>query len=779
MSNLDALRRENRALRDRTAMLSAAMLRISESLDIEMVLHETVESARVLTDARYGVITTLDPERRIQDFVTSGLTAEEHRQMEEWPDGPRLLRHLRDHPAPLRVGDVSGFLESLGLSTNLWDTSTLQITPMYYRGEHLGNFFLSDKRNGEEFTSEDEEVLVLFASQAAAAIANARAYRDESRTRADLEALIDASPVGVAVLDARTGRAVSFNREAQRIVEGLRAPGQAPDDLLNTMTGRFPDGREFALEEASLARELRVGRRVRAEEIELSVPDGRSARMLINTTPIRSDDGEVVSMVVAMQDLAPLEELERSRTEFLGLVSHELRAPLTSIKGSTTTVLTATPELDPAEQRAFFRIIDEQADHMRGLIGDLLDAGRIETGTLSVRPESSEVAALVDRARNTFLSGGGRHTILVDLPAGLPPVMADPRRIVQVLNNLFANAAQHSPESSPILVGAVRDGVHVAISIADEGRGVEPERLPHVFRKYAPAGGEGVTTGYGLGLAICKGLVEAHGGRIRAESGGQGQGTRFTFTIPVAGEPPPDSVGTSAVKPAESRERPRILVVDDDPHLLRLVRDILSRAGYDPLVTGDPRELQRMIRTEEPALVVLDLMLPGADGIELMERVPELAGLPVIFISGYRREETIARVLDLGAADYIVKPFSPMELVARIRATLRRQAEPEQFEVGDLRIRYGPREVSVGGRPVDLTATEFGLLRALSLNPGRVVTTNSLLRQVWGRRGGGDSERVRTYVKKLRRKLGDDAANPAYIFNKRGVGYRMAGPERD
>ena len=290
MSDLDELRRENRALRDRTAMLSAAMLRISESLDVEMVLHEIVESARALTDARYGVITTVDAEGEMEDFVTSGLTAEEHRQMAEWPDGPRLLRYLRDLPAPLRVGDVSGFLESLGLSTKLWGASTLQITPMYYRGEHLGNFFLSDKRDGEEFTSEDEEVLVLFASQAAAAIANARAYRDESRTRADLEALIDASPVGVAVLDARTGRAVSFNREAQRIVEGLRAPGQAPEDLLKTMTGRFPDGREFAIDEASLARELRVGRRVRAEEIELSVPDGRSTNMLINTTPIRSDD---------------------------------------------------------------------------------------------------------------------------------------------------------------------------------------------------------------------------------------------------------------------------------------------------------------------------------------------------------------------------------------------------------------------------------------------------------------------------------------------------------
>ena len=120
---------------------------------------------------------------------------------------------------------------------------------------------------------------------------------------------------------------------------------------------------------------------------------------------------------------------------------------------------------------------------MRGLIGDLLDAGRIEAGMLSVSPEPSEVAALVDRARNTFLSGGGRHTVHIDLPPDLPPVMADRRRIVQVLNNLFANAARHSPESAPIRVSAERGDVHVAVSVSDEGRGVAPELLPHLFRK--------------------------------------------------------------------------------------------------------------------------------------------------------------------------------------------------------------------------------------------------------------------------------------------------------
>ena len=188
---------------------------------------------------------------------------------------------------------------------------------------------------------------------------------------------------------------------------------------------------------------------VRAEEVVLSTPDGRSVTTLVNVTPIHSSDGAVESVVVTVQDLAPLQELERQRAEFLDMVSHELRAPLSAIKGSATTLVEASSSLDRAEMRAFSRIIVEHADHMRALVSDLLDAGRIDSGTLSVTPEPTEVAALVDRARNTFLSGGSGHDVLIDLAPDLPPVMADRRRIVQVLNNLLANAARHSRERLP------------------------------------------------------------------------------------------------------------------------------------------------------------------------------------------------------------------------------------------------------------------------------------------------------------------------------------------
>ncbi len=771
--NRGELQERIEALEQRLSALSEAALRVNSSLDLDTVLQEVVDSARALTGARMGVIATVDAAGRTDGLVSSGVTPEEKARMFAWPDGPRLFAHFRDLAAPLRVADLSAYGHTLGLSSNPLLSYSAQGTPLRHREQYVGHFFLGDKQGGLEFTEDDENVLILFASQAATAIANARTHRDERRARADLEALVETSPVGVVVFDSRTGRPLSFNREMRRIVEILQTPGRSDEQLMEAVTWRRSDGREISMAEFPLAQQLNDPETVRAEEITLSVPDGRSVTALLNATAIRGEDGKVASVVVTLQDLEPLRELERMRAEFLGMVSHELRAPLTSILGSTGMLLEQSTQLDPAERREFYRIIDEQARHMHGLIGDLLDAGRIRSGTLSVAPEPTEVAALVERARTTFLSSGGPHSVLIDLPPGLPRVLADRRRIVQVLNNLLANAARHSPEASPIQVSAERDGVQVAISVTDRGRGVPPERLPNLFRSHpGPAGGERAVADTGLGLVVCKGLVEAHGGRIRAESPGPGEGSRFTFTVPLAGD-----AGPAVTQPGPAQGVPaRVLVVDDDPQTLRYVRKALTAAGYAALVTGDPAELSRIIRSEKPDLVLLDLVLPGTDGIALMGSVPELADLPVVFISGYGRDETIAEALKAGAADYLVKPFSPTELTTRVGAALRRVTQPEPFALGELAIHYEQRRVTVAGRQVELTAKEFDLLRVLSLNAGRVVTYETLLRQVWSGGEAADATRVRNFVKKLRAKLGEDAQSPTWIFSVRGVGYRMANP---
>ncbi len=788
------------ALRDRLSRLSEASLRINESLDFDTVLQGVLDSARSLTGARYGAMTLLndavelppdwEPTAKapgsnapLVDYFTSGLTEEQVRRMQDMPERILLFNYLSRIPETLRIPDLASHTISLGMAEfTALPVGPFLSAPLLYQGDFVGVIFLARDTGMEEFGQEDEETLVMFASQAAMVIANARRYREEQRARNDLETLINISPVGVAVFDAKTGAPVSFNREAVRIVDSLRDPDQPPEQLLEVLSYRRADGREIA--PFDIAKELIAGDTVRAEEIFIEVPDGRSVTTLVNGTPIHGEDGRIVSVVVTLQDMTELEELERLRAEFLAMVSHELRTPLTSVKGSIATLLDPPTTLGPTEMRQFFRIIDSQIDRMHVLISDLLDVARIETGTLAVSPEPTDVAILVGEAGNGFRSAGGRHNIEVELAPDLPWVMADRLRMVQVLGNLLTNAARHSPESSIIRVTAVGEGVHVAVSVSDHGRGIPAESLPHLFRKFSRIESQEQGGDTGLGLAICKGIVEALGGRIWAESDGPGLGARFTFTLPTveqAGYVSPVAPSRPSSRSARRAEALRILAVDDDPQALRYVRDTLMKAGFEPMVTADPEEVLRLVEEYKPHLVLLDLVLPGVDGMDLMKDIAEMTDVPVIFLSAYGQDRLVARAFDMGAADYMVKPFSPTELSARIRAALRRREVPkpsEPYVLGDLTIDYDERRVTLAGRPVELTAKEYGTLAELSANAGRVLTYETLLRRVWGLDADADIRPMRTVISSIRRKLGDAAEDSKYVLTELRVGYRMPKGEK-
>ena len=793
MKKDDALRREIKALQARIAKMSEVSRRITESLDLDTVLQEVADGARSLTDARYSAVGVFDGSGQIEKFITSGLTPEQRLLLNGLPRGLGPLGYLNEIQEPLRLSDLTRHSRSVGFPDNHPPVKTFLGAPISHQSEPVGNIFLTEKEGGREFSDEDEEILVMFASQAAVAIVNALRHREERQSRDQVEterrrlaALVESSPVGVLVVDAKTRTFASVNKEAERILGVSPEPGSTLVRYHEVAIYRKTDGEKYEGHERPLARALDRGEVVRAEEILFDLPDGRKVTTLVNATPIYSDDGEIVSAVAVVQDMTPIEEVEQLRREFLAMVSHELRTPLTTIKGCTGIVLGSSSPPGISEMLQYFRMIDEQSDNLRDLVNNLLDMTQIEAGALSVTLEPTYVETIVEEARMAFIRQGQRNPVEVELDPDLPQIAADRKRVVQVLNNLLSNATKYSGESSPISVTAARSDIYVAFSVIDEGRGIPADQLHNLFKKFSRlenGGHEQSIAGEGLGLAICKGIVEAHGGRIRAESHGEGRGTRITFTIPCVADAVQESTGYSPA--VRSSNGWKILAVDDEPQVLRLLQSLLNGHGYTTFGTGNPDEMMHLLELEQPNLVLMDLMVPGTSGFELMARVREVSDVPIIFLSANDQEENVVKALGTGADDYIVKPFSSTELIARVEASLRKQRERgsagaikqhQPYHIGELAINYADRSVTVSGGQAQLSATEYKLIYELSINAGRVMTHDQILQRVWGSTYSSDVQLVRATMRNLRRKLGDDARKPKYIFTEPSVGYRMSKP---
>jgi two-component system KDP operon response regulator KdpE len=227
----------------------------------------------------------------------------------------------------------------------------------------------------------------------------------------------------------------------------------------------------------------------------------------------------------------------------------------------------------------------------------------------------------------------------------------------------------------------------------------------------------------------------------------------------------------------------KILVVDDEPRVVRLVSKVLEAMGYQVLsaVSGEPAI--EMVALEQPDLVLLDILLPrGLDGYEVCRRIREFSEVPVIMLTAKAQESDVVHGFDVGSDDYLTKPFSAKELVARVKAVLRRTQRPEEavtatLTCGELEINFARRTVKVRGEKVSLTRTEYALLRQLALNANRVMLHQDLLTAVWGPEYRDDIDYLRAYIRYLRQKLEENPHEPRYILTTPGVGYMLTCPE--
>jgi DNA-binding response OmpR family regulator len=229
-------------------------------------------------------------------------------------------------------------------------------------------------------------------------------------------------------------------------------------------------------------------------------------------------------------------------------------------------------------------------------------------------------------------------------------------------------------------------------------------------------------------------------------------------------------------QPAQARLKSLILIVDDDAAMVKMVAHNLDAAGYRVLTARDGEQAIRMIRQDKPHLVLLDVLLPGMDGFQVCQSIREFSDIPVMMITAKGETQNVVRGLDMGADDYMAKPFDIDVLVARVRAVLSRTRFSEKPErppmvLGELRIDLSNRSVAMAGRDIALTHTEYRVLCLLARNAGRMITKDYILTEVWGPEYRGDDHVLQVTVARLRRKIGDYERNPRYIVTKMGVGY--------
>ena len=377
----------------------------------------------------------------------------------------------------------------------------------------------------------------------------------------------------------------------------------------------------------------------------------------------------------------------RLKDDFLATVSHELRTPLTSILGWSN--LLRSGSLDEKSVGKAFDVIERNAQNQKRLIDDLLDVSRIIGGKLLLDVREIELARIIEDAVEVVRPAAAAKGI--SLVSSFDPqvwtVSGDAGRLRQVVWNLLSNAVKFTPDGGRVEVRLERDGSCARVAVSDTGKGIAPDFLPHVFERFRQADAKTTRAfdGLGLGLAIVRHLVEAHGGTVSAESPGEGLGTTFSIYLPLltvrAGEPEREVVGAlrSAAHAAESLRGVRVLTVDDNSDTRDLVEAVLSRCGAEVRTSASAAEALTVLREWRPDVMLSDIGMPHEDGYELIRRVRALdtsqgGCVPAAALTAYARDEDRGLTLAAGFQMHLVKPVNPAELIAAVACLSRQSA---------------------------------------------------------------------------------------------------------
>jgi PAS domain S-box-containing protein len=511
------------------AALNAIAATVSSSRNLKELLHGTLRQVLEVLQLPAGWIFL---HQRGEDHLTlaaqQGLSPAFALEEQTLPLGDCACAEV------LRTGQarlVTDMVACPRLSTAVVQAEGLMVhasVPLKSKNQVLGvmNVAAGDVRHLDDRSL---QLLTAIGHQIGVAIENVRTLALTHRERATLKSVMDSMVDGLILVDTQgkinywnpraweflgIPAAAAIGRPAlgiaRRIALGSSQPRQVSEQLVDAMLHfqTFP-----------------------VIEYELMHPQHRVLQSLF--FPISGDQDEDLGYGITLRDVTREKELDKMKLQLLSTVSHELRTPLASIKGFTTTLLREDVRWDEQTRRDFMQIIDQESDKLSELVSNLLDMSRIEAGALSMEKEAVQIHALLQEAIEATRPRTSRHSFVLDAPAGLPRVLADPRRIRQVVHNLLENAVKYSPDGGQVTVRAKPTSRHLTVSVSDQGIGIPKQYQSRVFERFfqVDSGSTRRVGGSGLGLAICRGIVEAHGGHIWFESA-QGQGSTFYFTLP-------------------------------------------------------------------------------------------------------------------------------------------------------------------------------------------------------------------------------------------------------